>query len=231
MRAPMQLLALCLAVTACSGDADPVPATPTATSPATSATPTPSPAPSSPSAMPSEDATATASESTTGGLDGASEDSGLESSVGTSTSNVTSSVEVRVADIISDFDGETTTEGTALTIPGEVLFDTDEDTLRPQARTDLDEVVEVLAFYDDAPVEIVGHTDSRSSDDYNQDLSERRATAVAAYLRDAGIRRGRMAVEGRGESEPVADNDTADGRQQNRRVVVTVVGVEPPDVD
>lgn len=158
-------------------------------------------------------------------------DSGLESSVTTSRSTVTSDVEVRVAEIISDYDGVTTEAGTTLTVPAEVLFDFDESELRPDAEARLDEILEVLGFYEDAPVEVVGHTDDRGEDAYNQTLSEERAAAVAAYLEQGGVDPGRLTVEGRGETDPARPNDSDAGRQANRRVEITVVGVAPPEVE
>lgn len=220
MRTSVLFIIAAIVLAGCTGDDDP----PSPTSSTTSAEPTATSSPSTTTSPIGDDVPGSAATTATEG-------SGLSSSVDTSTSNVQSSVEVRVADIISEFDGETTTTGTALTIPGQVLFDTDKDTLRPEAVTELDKIVEVLTFYEDAPVEIVGHTDSRASDAHNQDLSERRAEAVAAYLRDADVDDSRLTVEGKGEAEPVADNDTAEGRQRNRRVVVTVIGVQPPDAE
>lgn len=144
---------------------------------------------------------------------------------------IASQVEVRIAEILSDYSARESEAGTTLTVPARVLFDFDEASLRPDAREVLDEIVEVLVFYETAPVVIEGHTDARGSDAYNLDLSRRRAEAVAGYLTDAGIDADRLSVEGRGEAEPVASNDTDAGRQANRRVEVLVRGVSPPDVD
>jgi outer membrane protein OmpA-like peptidoglycan-associated protein len=68
---------------------------------------------------------------------------------------------------------------------------------------------------------IVGHTDSKGSDAYNQALSERRAASVREYLASQGLDGSKISTSGRGEADPVASNDTADGRQQNRRVHIT----------
>lgn len=146
--------------------------------------------------------------------------------------DITSEVEVRVAKIISEYEGTETDAGTLLTVPTRVLFDFDEATLRPDAQETLDEIVEVLDFYEDAPVEVVGHTDACGSEAYNQDLSERRASAVAEFLAGAGIDGTRLTAEGRGESEPVVEDDDEECREQaNRRVEVLIRGVAPPDVD
>lgn len=142
-----------------------------------------------------------------------------------------SSVEVRVGETISSYDGVVTSEGTELSIPSQVLFAVDESTLLPEAEARLDDIVEVLEFYPDAPVEIVGHTDSDGAADHNQDLSERRAQAVADYVTAAGVDASRLTVAGRGETDPVASNDTAEGKQQNRRVEILIRGVEPPETD
>jgi outer membrane protein OmpA-like peptidoglycan-associated protein len=139
--------------------------------------------------------------------------------------------EIRVADIIIEFDGQVTEEGTLLTLEEPILFDFDSDVLKDTARDALDDITEVLDYYADAPVEVVGHTDDVGSADYNLDLSQRRAEAVVAGLTERGIDPGRISAEGRGLTEPVASNDTEEGRAQNRRVEVLVVGVEPPEAD
>lgn len=86
----------------------------------------------------------------------------------------------------------------------------------------LQEVVELLKQYPQANVVVVGHTDSTGSMKYNQMLSEKRANAIATYLEEQGIDASRITAEGKGELEPVASNDTAEGRKQNRRVDITV---------
>jgi len=77
-----------------------------------------------------------------------------------------------------------------------------------------------LQKYDKTAVHVIGHTDSTGTDEYNQGLSRERAVSVARYVRDAGLERQRLNVEGRGESEPRESNDTASGRQSNRRVEI-----------
>lgn len=103
-----------------------------------------------------------------------------------------------------------------------VNFDFDKATLRPDATRILDEAVETLKAEPDVEVLIVGHTDSVGSEAYNLKLSERRARAVRDYLVRKGISAARLRVKGMGESQPVASNDTADGRAQNRRVELLV---------
>jgi outer membrane protein OmpA-like peptidoglycan-associated protein len=160
------------------------------------------------------------------------EDDDVESSATiTGGDDVRTEAEIRVGRIISEYDGRETAAGTVLTIPAHVLFDFDDDQLRPDARAALDAITEVLEYYAAAPVEITGHTDSRGSASYNQDLSERRARSVVDDLVSAGIDPGRLTATGRGEADPVATNDSDEGRQANRRVEVLVRGVSPPDPD
>lgn len=104
-----------------------------------------------------------------------------------------------------------------LTLNG-VNFDNDMATLRPDASTALDQAAESLKAWGDVKVEVAGHTDSRSSDAYNMTLSQNRANAVRDYLISKGIAAERLTAKGYGESQPVADNETDEGRFKNRRV-------------
>jgi OOP family OmpA-OmpF porin len=104
-----------------------------------------------------------------------------------------------------------------------VNFDFDKSNIRADARPVLDEAIDTLKEAGDVRVAVEGHTDSVGTDAYNQGLSVRRANSVADYLASGGISRSRMAVEGFGESRPVASNDTDDGRAQNRRVELKVI--------
>lgn len=114
--------------------------------------------------------------------------------------------------------------GTEITIrlPGSVLFDFDSAEIRPDAERTLSEVAEVLKAYGQRPMRIEGHTDSVASDDYNLKLSERRAQSVQAWLASRGGVKAAFATKGWGESKAAATNDTAAGRQQNRRVEVII---------
>lgn len=157
------------------------------------------------------------------------------SQVSTDAPKVASSVEVRVGEILSRLDTSTTDEGTVITLPELVLFDFDRAELKPEASATLAEIAEVIAFYQDAPVAIRGHTDDVGSEAYNDNLSERRSDAVATNLVDThGVDQARLAVSGLGERRPVAPNakpdgsDNPDGRAQNRRVEVVIEGVSPP---
>ena len=106
----------------------------------------------------------------------------------------------------------------------DVLFDTGSANLKPGAREKLAKVAGVLLAYPGLQVEIDGHTDSVGNEQYNQQLSERRAASVRAYLIQQGIPQAVVAAFGFGESSPVVSNDTAAGRQQNRRVELVVSG-------
>ncbi len=104
-----------------------------------------------------------------------------------------------------------------------VNFDNDKDTLRPDAIAILDEAAATLKRYPGMKVEVAGHTDNRSSDAHNLDLSQRRAKAVMDYFVGKGVEAGRLSAKGYGEAEPIADNGKADGRAQNRRVELRIL--------
>jgi len=104
-----------------------------------------------------------------------------------------------------------------------VNFDFDKDTLRPDAVVILDEAVAVLAKYPELRVEVAGHTDSKGKDDYNQNLSERRAKTVYDYLTSKGIDASRLVgPNGYGEARPIDTNETDEGRANNRRTELNV---------
>jgi outer membrane protein OmpA-like peptidoglycan-associated protein len=106
----------------------------------------------------------------------------------------------------------------------DVLFDTGSATLKPGAREKLARVAGILSSHPDLHIEIEGHTDNVGSDQYNQRLSEQRAASVQAYLLQQKIAPSAVGTEGFGESRPVASNDSAAGRQHNRRVELVVSG-------
>ena len=104
-----------------------------------------------------------------------------------------------------------------------VNFDNNEAVLRLDGYPILDEAVKGLKVWGDVNVEVAGHTDSVGTDEHNMDLSQRRAEAVRAYLIGKGISAERLVAKGYGESQPVADNDTEEGRFKNRRVELSPV--------
>ena len=116
--------------------------------------------------------------------------------------------------------------GDSLVLHG-VNFEFDQDRLTANAQVLLDQVASELGSHPTIKVEIACHTDSKGSDSYNQKLSQSRATAVLDYLLGKGIDASRMTAQGFGESMPVADNQTDEGREQNRRVELKIVDAGP----
>jgi outer membrane protein OmpA-like peptidoglycan-associated protein len=106
----------------------------------------------------------------------------------------------------------------------DVLFDTAQSTLKPGARERLMKVADILKAHPELHIAIEGHTDSVGNTDYNQGLSERRATSVKSFLAMQGVPPQMMSAQGFGEERPVANNESASGRQQNRRVELVVAG-------
>lgn len=117
-------------------------------------------------------------------------------------------------------------EGLQVTFESGLLFDTESDVLSASARQNLSSLADNLGKYPDTDLLVVGHTDSKGTDAYNMSLSERRAAAVVNYLVSQGVSRSRLRPVGRGETEPVASNETEDGRAKNRRVEVAIYANE-----
>lgn len=109
-----------------------------------------------------------------------------------------------------------------VTVRNEILFDFDSAALRGSSRDELREMADVFDRYGDTTIVVAGHTDSTGSASYNERLSERRASAVSNYLENLGVRGSRLDSIGYGESRPKSSNDTASGRQRNRRVELYV---------
>jgi len=109
-----------------------------------------------------------------------------------------------------------------LVMPGDVTFETNSSSLNSSFFSVLDSVAVVLDEYKSTLVTVAGYTDSTGSADYNQKLSEKRATTVALYLHSRGVAQQRLAAIGHGEKNPVASNSTAEGRSRNRRVEITL---------
>jgi outer membrane protein OmpA-like peptidoglycan-associated protein len=107
-----------------------------------------------------------------------------------------------------------------------ILFDTGKAELKPQSKKDLTEFAKVLKEYKDTDLVIEGHTDNTGKKEKNQTLSEARAQSVVALLQSEGVEKARLTSKGYGDSMPVGDNKTDDGRQQNRRVQVQIAANE-----
>ncbi len=116
-----------------------------------------------------------------------------------------------------------TARGLIVNMP-DVLFDTGKSDLKPAARERLAKVAGILLAYPDIKLEIDGYTDSTGSADFNQELSNQRADAVRGYLGQQGVGGTAMTTQGYGMADPIASNDTAEGRRQNRRVELVVSG-------
>ncbi|MDH7942588.1 OmpA family protein [Pseudohongiella sp. SYSU M77423] len=113
-----------------------------------------------------------------------------------------------------------------LIMPGNITFNTNEYSIRPNFHSVLDSVSQVLAKYVDTRLRVTGHTDSTGSRDYNYNLSDRRANSVANYLAANGIDQGRLITQGVGPDQPIASNDTESGRAMNRRVELQIVAIQ-----
>jgi outer membrane protein OmpA-like peptidoglycan-associated protein len=115
-----------------------------------------------------------------------------------------------------------------LRMPAGITFPVDRYDIQPQFQPTLDQVAQTLSSYNQTYVDVLGHTDSTGSDQYNQTLSERRAQSVSDYLSAHGVARARMGIRGYGESQPIASNETDIGRSENRRVEIKVVPITQP---
>lgn len=119
-----------------------------------------------------------------------------------------------------------TTDGeeTKIQLPDDILFNHDQSDLKPDAQKTLNELIQALAKLEaDTVIQINGHTDSTSDEQYNLMLSEKRAKSVEAYLRQSGkIDLIKMSTSGYGESMPIASNDSEEGKAKNRRVEIVI---------
>ncbi|RFZ92353.1 OmpA family protein [Mucilaginibacter conchicola] len=132
----------------------------------------------------------------------------------------------QAAEIKQTVPGATVTregEGILVKFDSGILFDTDKSDLKSAARTNLANLATSLQNNPQTNILIVGHTDDTGSDTYNQGLSVRRAESVKSFISANNVASSRLSVQGKGESEPIADNTTADGRAQNRRVEIVIV--------
>lgn len=110
-----------------------------------------------------------------------------------------------------------------LNMPSNITFDSDKSELKPQFYTTLNSVSAVFKEYKQTLIDVVGHTDSSGTPEYNYDLSRHRAAAVAQYLASQQLDPNRFSVEGHGEKDPIASNATKSGKAQNRRVEITIL--------
>lgn len=120
-------------------------------------------------------------------------------------------------------------DGILLNLP-DVTFAVDSTAISPQMRQTLDGVAQSMVNYPNSLIDVMGHTDSTGSEQYNLDLSRRRAESVANYLTSRGVSRARIETIGYGEQYPVADNSTPTGRAENRRVEIRITPVTEQDV-
>lgn len=107
-----------------------------------------------------------------------------------------------------------------LDVSSEASFAVNSASIQSGFRSSLDKMADIISQYDQTAVHVIGHTDSTGSSNYNQSLSEKRASSVGRYLGNSGVQRSRMRVAGRGETQPVASNGTSSGRSRNRRVEI-----------
>jgi outer membrane protein OmpA-like peptidoglycan-associated protein len=140
--------------------------------------------------------------------------------------------QLREATAGSGVDVTETDNGSAILVnlPDGVTFDVGSYSLKPEFRATLDSVAQNLVQNPSSLIDVYGHTDSTGSDAYNQTLSENRARTVANYLASKGVSAARVRSQGFGESMPIADNATEDGRRRNRRVEIKIVPISQADV-
>ncbi|MCK4409327.1 MAG: OmpA family protein [Candidatus Eisenbacteria sp.] len=132
----------------------------------------------------------------------------------------------QVAEMEADLEGtkiERVGEGIKITFDSGILFDVDRAELRAEAEENIAKLAAILNKYDDTNIMLEGHTDSDGAEDYNMALSERRARAVENYLAQREVGSPRMSTTWYGESQPVADNGTPEGKQANRRVEIAIM--------
>jgi outer membrane protein OmpA-like peptidoglycan-associated protein len=122
-------------------------------------------------------------------------------------------------------------EGIVIKFKEKVLFGYDRSDLNATAKTNLDKLKNILLKYPETNITVIGHTDSKGSDSYNQTLSESRATAVTNYASQNGIEKTRLTAIGKGESDPIATNDTEEGSASNRRVEFVITANDKMKAD
>jgi outer membrane protein OmpA-like peptidoglycan-associated protein len=131
----------------------------------------------------------------------------------------------QAAEIERDIEGakvERVGEGIKITFSSGILFDVDKANLKDPYKDELSQLATILNKYEDTNILLAGHTDSTGSDEHNLELSRRRAQAVANFLSTQNVNSARFSTQGYGKSDPIASNDTPEGRSQNRRVEVAI---------
>jgi outer membrane protein OmpA-like peptidoglycan-associated protein len=114
-------------------------------------------------------------------------------------------------------------EGIIVKFDSGILFDVDKADIKPAAQTNLQNLAASLGKNPETNILIIGHTDNTGAADYNLDLSVKRAASVKSYLASNSVKTSRLKIDGRGPTEPIADNSTAEGRAKNRRVEIVIV--------
>jgi outer membrane protein OmpA-like peptidoglycan-associated protein len=131
----------------------------------------------------------------------------------------------QAAEMEADIEGakiERVGEGIKITFDSGLMFDVNKATLRSQSQQNLANLATILNKYPDTNILLEGHTDATGTDEYNLDLSRQRAQSVANYLSTQQVMATRFTIMGYGEAQPIATNDSSEGRQQNRRVEVAI---------
>lgn len=129
-----------------------------------------------------------------------------------------------LANVKSEFqDAKRTDEGVRFTLSSDLLFPTNSSYLTDAAKAELDKLSNLLNEDRSKNIRVDGHTDSTGEEGYNQWLSEKRAESVKKYLEESGVSSSRITTQGYGQTSPVADNKTPEGRQKNRRVEVVIL--------
>lgn len=147
---------------------------------------------------------------------------GLTQSFGAASSSIIASVQ-EVKQAMTDLHGQDLGLQIRIELPADVLFDFDKADIRPDAQKALQQLGTVIKAYPKGSSMLIGHTDSKGDDQYNQKLSERRADSVRQWLMTREqVDGGRLKTSGEGEKRPVADNNTDEGRQKNRRLEAVI---------
>ena len=144
---------------------------------------------------------------------------------GTAGALIGNKMDKQAEELRNDMEGATVErvgEGIKITFDSGLLFGVDQSSLSATAQSNLTELATTLNKYEDTEVLIEGHTDSSGPDEYNMKLSKERAKSVQTFLANKGVKNGRMTTVGYGETQPIADNTTADGMSKNRRVEVAI---------